>query len=177
MKIPDEYTSGSKPLDNKREDLALALVHFNVEVADDIIERKDFNEMLKLTYIDTKEKNRMRLELCIFNLYITSVWIMNNNNKENGKELLDRMYFHFRKAISGNDLPFGDIVEKRHVVYYKAITNTVGAGQMYWLGKEATLNILGKDEKNIDPEVLITAPLFFAGNFASINAGVKEMVG
>jgi len=175
MKIPDEYACGSKPLDDKREELAFALFNFNVQVAIDTVEEKGFIEMLKLTKVDDKEKNRMKLELIMFNLFTTSKWIM-NNYKENGAELLDRLHFHFKKAFSDNDWVFGEVVAERHITYNNALANNAGAGPMFWLGREATLHILGKDEKNVDSGVLIAASLTFAGNFSSVAKGINTMV-
>lgn len=174
MKIPDKYASGSEPLDSNRETLARALLEFIAESADEIIEEKDFCANMGLDTIVEKEKERMGLEILMLYLFFTSQWII-NHYKMNGTELLDRVFF-LASTFSDSDWFFWDIVEERYGAYYKAIRNTVGGGPMYWLGKEATLRILGMDGKDVDVGTMLSGTLFISGRLVGVTKGVEAMV-
>lgn len=151
MKIPDEYLSGSKPLDKNREMFALGLVNLSFQLAEITSKDPIFLQTLNLNTINDKDKNRITLELVLFNLSLTSFWIM-KNYKHKPHEVLDRMYYHFRSAVSDNDIEFGQIVDERGLNYSKAVSTQAGAGPLWWLGKAVTENILGKEIDSRDAE-------------------------
>lgn len=182
LKLPDEYSTGSNALDKDREPLALKLVTFASNLADKTFDNKDFQKSLGLKSkglnffsksIDRKEKNRIVLELTIFNLFVISRWIM-GNFRDNPKEVLDRMYYHFRKAMSDNDLEFGAITEERYMAYHESLSNQAGAGPMYWFGKTATQYVLGKED--VEPKILMLSTLFFPDLMLFVADSVKDFV-
>lgn len=182
IKLPDEYSSGSNALGEDREPLALKLVTLAFNLADKTFKNADFQKSLGFKSkgfklfpksIDKKEKNRIVLELTMFNLFVISRWIM-GNFRDNPKEVLDRMYYFFRKAMSDNDLEFGAITEERYMAYHESLSNQAGAGPMYWFGKTATQYVLGKED--VEPKILIQSTLFFPDLMISIADSVKTFV-
>ena len=182
MEIPDEYLAGSKVLGGDRELLALNLVRFAFDLADKTFNNKDFQKSLGLKSkgfnffpkaIDKKGKNRIVQELAMFNLFVISRWVT-GNFRDNPKEVLDRMYYHYRKAISDNDLEFGAITESRYMAYHESLNNKAGAGPMYWFGKSATQYVLGRED--VEPKILFESNLFFSSLMLYVADAVKKFV-
>lgn len=179
MKIPDQYLTGSKPLNDKKEIVIKSFITVSTEVADAVINNKNIIEStFKLKNLSNLEKNRISFEIMLFSLFVISQSVINNYKGDNYKEILDRMFFHFRKAIYKDDFPPPnlDFVEIRYGTYIKASMNNTGAGRLYWLGKEVTINVLNQEEKDIDPEVKITGPFYFAELLVDIGKSVKKTV-
>lgn len=178
--LPEEFLAGSKMLDEDHELLALGLMELSFAIASQYLDDKNFTEMLGIKKkglfskktIDKKEENRMLIELIMINLFIVSKWIMKNYDSK-PSEVLDRMFFHFRKAMSNNDLDFGMVTEERYLAYSKSLENQEGAGPAWWFGKASARFVC---DKEVDPRTGLQLVMIFSQMLGTISGAVKKFV-
>lgn len=96
------------------------------------------------------------------------------NIKDNPAEILDRMFYHFRTAMSENDMQFGNIVDERFLAYTQAMANNAGLGPTFHVGKEAVQYVIGKEEQDFRKLM----PLIYGFNTLMIDTAdsVKKFV-
>lgn len=176
IKLPMEYVLGSQPLEQGEESLSLELLMIAQTIATKTFENQDFQSALSLeSNLGNREKNKIIIELGIFCLFIITQWV-NQNYKSDPKKLLDRMHFHFNFAFGGeeNYSEFFELSNNRYIHYHNAFQKQDGAGPVYWVGKEATHYVLGKEK--IEAAILIQSTMYLASLIPNVVGLTKKYI-
>lgn len=173
LRIPDEYASGGQPLPNVEEEgIALGLFGLARWNAQELLSLKEFLDSLHCPTLDEGERKRMIMEVTIFNLYISSLWL--RGNYKNFQSVLDRMYFFLHKSVSDNSLEFMSLTKVRYQHYEKSYKSNSHIPPIEELARTATMYFYGTEE--LTPEQGIVDVLTWVDRVPEYAGLVKEFI-
>ena len=136
MDIPNKYRAGFQALDNKQEAFVNKLILNAASLAGvvyyDVPEVKQALNKLK---VDKTNEGRILVELTIFNIFLTSLWI-SQHYKNRPRELLDRLYYIYQmeemaKKDNNKYKELFELMTNRYEEYDKALRNKTASGPGY----------------------------------------------